>query len=95
LLIPVLFYNRKYLDKRRLSFLIVASTVIILILSCLMLYFATGFVQFGNRYVFDFLPLIFLLLIFILQYIPISIQIVLLYYGIFVNIHGILAFYSK
>lgn len=95
LLIPVLFYNRKYLDKRRLSFLIVAATVIILILSCLMLYFATGFVQFGNRYVFDFLPLIFLLLIFILQYIPVSIQTVLLWYGIFVNIHGILAFYSK
>jgi hypothetical protein len=93
LLIPVLFYNRKYIDKKRLSFLLVAATVIILMLSFLMFYFATGFVQFGNRYVFDFLPLAFLLLTFILQYIPPSIQIALLLYGIFVNAYGILAFY--
>ena len=50
--------------------------------------------QFGYRYFFDVLPLIFLLLIFILPSIPISIQMGLLAYGIFVNFYGTMEFCS-
>jgi hypothetical protein len=94
LLLPVLFCNRKYLDKKRLLFLITAGTVIVLNLSLVMLYFATGWLQFGYRYFFDALPLLFLLLIFILQYIPFSIQMVLLTWGILVNFCGVIGFYT-
>ncbi len=93
LLLPVLFYNRKYLDRKRLSFLRVAGMIITLTVSFLMLYFATGWLQFGNRYIFDVIPLLFLLLTFILQYIPLSIQVGLLLYGILLNVYGILGFF--
>jgi len=93
LLLPVLFYNRKYLDKKRLLFLLVAGITIGLNIFFLMLYCATGSKQLGARYFFDVVPLLFLLLIFILRYVPTSIQMMLLLYGIFVNVYGILAFY--
>jgi hypothetical protein len=90
LLLPVLFCNRKYGDKKRLSFLAIAGITIGLSVLFLMLYFATGWTQLGNRYFFDILPLIFLLLAFILEYIPLTIQILLLLWGIGINFCGIL-----
>jgi hypothetical protein len=59
-----------------------------------MLYLASGYAQFGYRYFFDVLPLIFLLLMFILPSIPMSIQMALLGYGIFVNFYGTMVFRS-
>jgi len=49
--------------------------------------------QFGYRYFFDVIPLVFLLLTFILPDIPIAIQIGLLLYGIFVNVSGSMAWF--
>jgi hypothetical protein len=94
LLLPALFCIRKYIDKKRLLFLIIAGTVIVLNISLVMLYFATGWQQFGYRYFFDVIPLLFLLPIFILQYIPFSIQMVLLTWGIVVNFCGVIGFYT-
>src|SRR5207302_4448552 len=94
LLVPVLFFKRAYVNKERMSFFIVAGIVIGLNLLALMLYQATGSIQFGYRYFFDVLPLIFLLLMFILPSVSILIQVWLLAYGIFVNFYGIIAFYS-
>ncbi len=94
LLIPLLFCNRKYRDKKRCIFLIIAGMVIILNLSLVMLYFATGWVQFGYRYFFDMIPLLFLLLMFIWQYVPFSIQMVLLMWGIVVNFCGVIGLYT-
>jgi hypothetical protein len=93
LLLPVLFCNRKSIDKKSFLFLITAGIVIVLNLSLVMLYFATGWVQFGYRYFFDVIPLLFLLLIFILQYVPFPIQMVLLMWGIVVNFCGVIGFY--
>jgi hypothetical protein len=93
LLIPVLIYNRKYRDKKKVLFLITAGTTAVLNVSLLMLYFSTGWTQFGCRYFFDIIPLLFLLVMFILQYIPISIQVGLLLYGVYVNYYGIAALY--
>jgi len=60
----------------------------------LMLYQGTGWKQFGYRYFFDVLPLVFLLLMFILPSVPISIQLGLLVYGIFVNFYGSMEFHA-
>jgi hypothetical protein len=95
LLLPVLFYCRKYVNKKRLIFLGMAAAVVVLCIILLMLYFATGWVQFGSRYFFDVIPLLFLSLIFILEYIPNSIQLAILLFGIFVNFYGSLAFFGK
>ena len=94
LLLPVLFCTRKYVDKKRVSFLLLAGIVIGLNLLFLMLYQATGNAQFGYRYFFDVIPLIFLLLMFILPSIPMFIQMGLLGYGIFVNFYGSMASYG-
>jgi hypothetical protein len=93
LLTPVLIYNRKYRDEKKALFLITAGITVIFIVLLLLLYFATGWPQPGCRYIFDIIPLLFLLIMFILQYIPISIQMGLLLYGVFVNYYGIAAFY--
>src|SRR5205807_3875406 len=74
LLLPVLFYTRTYINKKRLLFLLLAGIVIGLNILMLMFYFATGWRQLGYRYFFDILPLLFLLLIFILPAIPMFIQ---------------------
>ncbi len=95
LLLPVLFYNRKYVNKKRLLFLLTAGAVVIISIIFLMLYFATGWVQFGNRYFFDVVPMLFLLLIFILEYVPYSVQLAILLFGIFVNVFGSLAFFGR
>ena len=94
LLLPGMLIKRPEGRRRRL-FLLIAGGVIGLSVVFLLLYFATGWVQFGNRYFFDIVPLLFLLLIFILNYIPKSLQLLLLCFGIFVNFYGTLAFYGK
>jgi hypothetical protein len=93
LLLPVLFCKRKYVDRQRLAFLIIGGITIGLNVSFLMLYFATGWAQLGNRYFFDVIPLIFLLIVFSLEYIPFTIQILLLLWGIGINFCGILVFH--
>ncbi|HEX3642827.1 MAG TPA: hypothetical protein VHV10_16200, partial [Ktedonobacteraceae bacterium] len=94
LLLPVLFYTRKYADRKRMPFLLLAGIVIGLNLLVLMLYQSTASPQFGYRYFFDVLPLAFLLLMFILPSIPILIQMGLLVYGIFVNFYGTMEYWS-
>ena len=94
LLFPLLLCNRKYRNKKRCLFLIIAGIVIVLNLSLVMLYFATGWIQFGYRYFFDVIPLLFLLLMFIWQYVPFSIQMVLLMWGIMVNFCGVVGLYT-
>ena len=92
LLVPVLFCKRKDAKKKRMSFLPLAGIAIGLNILALMLYLASGYAQFGYRYFFDVLPLLFLLLMFILPSIPILIQLGLLAYGIFVNFYGTMVF---
>lgn len=94
LLLGRFLINKNYLDKQKLSFLFAAGITLTLSLCFLMLYYATGWMQFGNRYFFDIIPLLFLLILFVLKYIPLPVQIVLLIYGIFVNYMGILAYYG-
>jgi hypothetical protein len=95
LLLPVLFYTRMYVDKKRLYFLLLAGIVLGLNLLGLLFYFATGWKQFGYRYFFDVLPLLFLLLMFILPAIPTPIQMGLLAYGVFVNFYGTMEAYGQ
>ena len=73
LLLPGLLYTKKYANKKKISFLLLSAFMIVLNILMIMLYFATGWIQFGYRYFFDVIPLLFLLLAFILPFIPILI----------------------
>ena len=94
MLLPVLFWKRKDADKQWMSFVTIVGIVVGLNLLTILLYQSTGSIQFGYRYFFDVVPLLFLLLMFILPSIPIFIQMGLLVYGILVNFYGIMALYN-
>lgn len=60
----------------------------------LLFFFGTGWVQFGNRYFFDVIPILFLLTLFVSRNIPLPIHVFILFYGIIVNFLGALIFHS-
>jgi hypothetical protein len=88
LLLPVLFFKFKQFDAKKRLFVLTVGVAALITLTFLLLYFATGYVQFGNRYFFDAFPLFFLLLVLVIQYIPKPVQLVLLIWGIVINFWG-------
>jgi hypothetical protein len=88
LLVPVLFFKFKQFDAKKRVFVLTVSVAALIMMTFLLLYFATGYVQFGNRYFFDAFPLFFLLLVLVIPYIPKPVQLVLLIWGIVINFLG-------
>lgn len=95
LLVPVLFFKFKRFDAKKRFFVLTVGLAALITVMFLMLYFATGWVQFGNRYFFDAFPLFFLLLVLVIPYIPKSVQLVLIIWGIVINFWGVLTFFGK
>lgn len=95
LLVPVLFFKFKQFDAKQRFFVLTVAVVALITVAFLLLYFATGWVQFGNRYFLDAFPLFFLLLVFVMQYIPKPLQLVLIIWGIVINFWGVLTFFGK
>jgi hypothetical protein len=95
LLAPVLFFKFKQFDARQRFFVLTAGAAALITVVFLMLYFATGWVQFGNRYFLDAFPLFFLLLVFVMPYIPKPVQLLLIIWGIVINFWGVLTFFGK
>jgi hypothetical protein len=95
LLVPVLFFKFKRFDAKKRFFALTAVAAALITVTFLMLYFATGWVQFGNRYFFDAFPLFFLLLVLVIQYIPKPVQLLLLILGIILNFWGVLTFFGQ
>jgi len=94
-LVWVLFCKCKRFDAKKRFFVLTVGVAALITLTFLMLYFATGRVQFGNRYFFDAFPLVFLLLVLVMPYIPKPVQLVLLIWGIVINFWGVLTFFGK
>jgi hypothetical protein len=88
LLVPVLVFKFKRFDAKKRFFVLTVGVAALITVIFLMLYFATGWVQFGNRYFFDTFPLLFLLLVLVIAYIPKPVQLVLLIWGIVINFLG-------
>ncbi|SRR6266487_3198624 len=95
LLVSVLFFKFKRFDAKKRFFVLTVAVAALITLTFLMLYFATGRVQFGNRYFFDAFPLFFLLLVLVMPYIPKPVQLVLMIWGIVINFWGVLTFFGK
>lgn len=84
-----------YKDSRVKVMLMLFYAVVFINLTLLMLTLGTGWIQFGNRYFLDVIPLLFLSGIFIVGSIPFGPKILVLCYGFVVNIVGILTFFNK
>src|SRR5262249_22202032 len=94
LLLTLFLLIKKYKIKEMhpviiLSCLSVGTTIILL-----MTMMATGWSQFGSRYFFDVIPILFLLTLFAIRNIHIALLIILFIYGLAVNLLGIWSFYS-
>lgn len=83
------------LNKKNRYFLFLAGVIIAIILLALLFYFATGWTQFGMRFFLDIVPLVYLLLIFIINDIPKYITIPVLIYGCIIQFFGTLYFYIR
>jgi hypothetical protein len=81
--------QRAYLKNR---FILLQLSVIALTMGLFLVFFATGWGQFGLRYLLDITPLAFLLTLVILREIPLFVQILILTYGIAVNVIGVTTF---
>lgn len=94
---PVLFLLLQFADfktflkAREKIFLALAAIVTVLILAILMLSVGTGWVQFGNRYFFDTVPLLYLAFLFILPHVSPKVWYPALTVGLLVNVIGLLA----
>jgi len=69
------------------------TIILFLLMTFLLLFFGTGWYQFGSRYFLDIIPLIFLCSIPVLRYVPWPLLLCILWYGAIINILGSLFFY--
>ncbi len=89
-------FQKKYLQlssKRNLLFMTL-GLIIVINLMLLLCYVTSGWMQFGNRYFLDVVPLILLLIMVEIENVPYSIQYLLLFYGLFINIFGIFQYFG-
>ena len=74
--------------------MILSSGAILINLVLLLMHTGTGWVQFGLRYLFDIIPLLYLILAVAADYLPNWCFYAAFSYGIFVNLFGVLVFYN-
>ncbi len=74
--------------------LLTIYVVLILLMLFLLLFIGTGWYQFGSRYFFDLIPLIFLCAVPAIQKSPRSLLYVFLYYEILISVFGAVLFYT-
>ena len=94
-LLFLFIFQKKYLQDKKISrFLYLSFSIIILDISLLMLYFATGWTQVGSRYVFELIPLVSLLSLHVIKDIPRPLLFFLLLNATLINIFGAFIFYN-
>lgn len=94
LLFLFLLIRKKLRAYTEHKFFLLAIIVLFLNIGALMMFFGTGWVQFGNRYFFDVIPLLFLLTLFVIQKTRLFILVIFLLFGIFINLFGTSSFYT-
>lgn len=88
-----LILGDKQTNKRFKYFLTITTVVLLLNLTFLLLYFATGWTQFGSRYFFDLIPALFLIAVVAIENNSLLIHLGIIIYAITVNILGARLFY--
>jgi len=90
-----LFQKTIFRVKNNALFIGMGVSIILLITITLMLFVGTGWTQFGSRYFFDAIPILFLLLVFVVDKIPSVALLVFMLYGFLINYYGALNFFNK
>jgi hypothetical protein len=92
---PLLFSKKKLFNKKYSLFLFTSIFAVILPITLyLMFYLATGWAQLGTRYFLDAIPMLFILLLLVVDEIPLYIKISIIILGLFLNIYGSILFYQ-
>lgn len=95
LLLSLLFFLKRGVGKfQKKVFIFLIGMIILLHQIFFMCYAWTGYTQLGNRYFFEIIPLFFVLILFVINYVPNVIKFLILFFGLLINIFGVLAFYS-
>jgi hypothetical protein len=94
LLCSLLIFKFRQFDLKRRAFVLIVGLAALLTMVSLLLYFSTGWTQFGNRYFFDAFPLFFLLVILVLPYISEDVQWWIITWEVVINLLGAVAFFS-
>ncbi len=94
LLVLIYFIGVKIKNITDIYFLRIAGFVSVLSILTILLYLGTGWQQFGSRYFFDIIPLLFLLSIFIIERVPLFLRYAIFSFGLVVNITGVFWFYG-
>ena len=89
-----IFNKRNRLNKKFLFFATNAIIVIGFSIFLILSFLGTGWTQFGARYYFDVIPLIYLLVLSVLDRIPKPLVIFVVIYGVTINIMGSIAVYK-
>jgi len=90
----LLLFRRSFWQKPHLSsFLFITMFSIFMTFSLFLCYFTTGWTQLGSRYLLDILPLLYLLLVFVIDRIAWQIILAILIYEFLLHIEGVIWFY--
>ncbi len=92
-LLIVFWKNIFYKDRRLRGFFWLSSLSILLILAVLMMNVGTGWIQLGNRYFFDVIPLVFLLAMGAIGNISPLLKLPVFIYSLAINLCGAWVFY--
>ncbi len=95
LLSGIVFFKLRQFDAKKRIFVWIVSAATLIVVAFLMFYFATGWVQFGNRYFYDAFPLFFLLAVIAAPSVPTLIQLLLVLWGMIINFGGVLSLFGK
>jgi len=90
-----LWFKKKFKQKKIIFFRNIAIGVTFFTLAVLLSNIGTGWVQFGNRYFFDLIPLLYLSIFFVIKSVPIWLQWGTLIYGVIINAAGIWIFHQR
>lgn len=94
LLTLVFLFKRSWKKFKQKLFLIIGLSIFALSQLNLLLFASTGSTQFGNRYFFDVIPILFIITLFVIELVPSWAKVLIVGYGFIVNILGTVAFYS-
>ena len=94
ILLFIYLLGKKAWDRRKRLFLALSIGAVFINLAIILANAGTGWVQFGLRYLFDVIPLVYLLIAAVAESVPSLIMLLLTGYGMMINIVGTLVYYQ-
>ena len=94
ILFTFFFILKVHLSQKQRHFLLISVGVSLFYIFLLLIYFATGWMQFGNRFFLDVTVMLYLSTLFFIKRVPLPLKLVLLLYGVGIHLLGTIIFYT-